>query len=146
MKVVYWLGGGLLVSLLIAFGATNPSETLYTRYATRQLSLYLKEEACPELSDQVGGFLGSRLLNLEAQCAKLVGTESLQQLIQKTIAENTQRQNWGILSIYTTQLSVDAFVEQLLPVRDLNLDAPTYKFTSVGVLQQFYVYRVKTLK
>ncbi len=103
---------------------TNPGQADYELYAVDRLSEYLESNACGQASEV-----------LRPQCESLLADN--QDQIQQIIAESTQRQNYGVVSIYTTNLSFEQylppFLSQLLP---------SYRFETVGVFRNFYTYRL----
>jgi hypothetical protein len=118
--------GVALIGLGGFMAVTNPTEPAYEEYAVEKLSGYAKENACEKVS-----FLADR-------CRSLI--DSRESEIQQVIAENTNRQDFVLFSIYTTKLSTQA----LLPAQ-LQGVAPalTYEFETVGVMQSFYTYKAK---
>lgn len=118
-----WVGGVMLVSCggLLVF--TNPNNHAYEKYATEQLTVYLKENVCTKVSQSLGGFL-------QSHCKTLVDTGRPQ--IQELIAQQTTRQNYLLFSIYQTKLSLPS------PI-------PTYHFATIGAFQNFYIYEAEEL-
>jgi hypothetical protein len=106
---------GMLGGLLIV---TNPGQKAYEDYAAITLSTYLKEDICKKGDGNLGEFLAS-------QCKSLVDVSRPQ--LQEFISTKTQRRNFLVFSIYETNL---ALFESL----------PSYRFQTVGLLQQFYTY------
>lgn len=108
--------GGMLV-------VTNPGQKAYEDYAVTTLSIYLKEDICNQGDGKLGEFLTS-------QCKSLVDVSRPQ--LQEFISTKTQRRNFLVFSIYETNL---ALFESL----------PSYRFQTVGLLQQFYTYEHEEL-
>ncbi len=116
--------GGLLLAgsgVLMAIG--NPGQIDYEDYATDSLSLYLKQEVCPQAPVEFGGFI-------QSYCKTLV--DSGQPQIQQIIAHTTTQQNYFLFSIYETTLALPD-------------PLPTYEFQTIGVMQQFYTYQAAEL-
>jgi len=120
-------GGVLLTGLGVAMAATNPDRVTYERFATQALFIYAKEKLCPQAPNIFG---------LRGQCAGLL--QSNQALIQQLIVNGTQRRNFLFFSLYTTELSASS----ILPPA-LSSMVPSYRFETVGVFQQFVVYKVQ---
>ncbi|MGC9502841.1 DUF4359 domain-containing protein [Baaleninema sp.] len=99
---------------------TNPGEAAYDAYAGEKLSVYLKEEAC----SQAG--------RLQSPCESLV--ESSQPELQRLIANNTDRQNFLLFSLYHTEFAV--------PIPGI----PSVEAHTIGGFRQFHIYEVKTEK
>jgi Domain of unknown function (DUF4359) len=125
MKTGLYLVGLVLVGLGVAMGVTNPSQASYEEYATQQLSAYLKENTCADAGELLKGV-----------CNQLLNEN--QSEIQQLISANTERQNFGVVSIYKTDLSVG----ELLP-SFLRSGVPSYHFETVGVLNGFHVVKAK---
>ncbi|NEN96533.1 MAG: DUF4359 domain-containing protein [Moorea sp. SIO1F2] len=105
------VGGSMVV--------TNPGQATYEDYAVEQLSKYLKEEVCPQAPETLGSFL-------RRQCTILVDTGRPQ--IKQVVAQTTKRENFLLFSIYRTDLDVSTLI-------------PSYSFETVGICQQFYLYK-----
>ncbi len=127
LKIAALVGGVALGGLGVALALTNPTQSAYEDYAVDKLTEYLKENIC-----QKAPFL------LEG-CASTVdaGRSDIQQIIKGS----TQRQDFLLFSIYTSDLSVS----RLLPsgFSAVLSGLPTYQFETVGVLQSFYTYKAK---
>jgi hypothetical protein len=121
IKIGASIVGLALVGVGVALALTNPGQAAYDDYATAELTAYLEENAC----SKAPSFLGNLL---QVQCAELL--EDNQDEIKQLISESTQRQNFLILSIYKTNLSVSSLL-------------PAYEFETVGVFQDFYTYKAR---
>jgi len=124
LQVGVYLVGAVLLGVGVAMGITNPNQESYDQYATRQLTTYLKENACTKPSGTFSNFL-------REQCGILL--ERNQDAIRRLISENTKRQNFVVLSIYKTDLAIPELASVL----------PSYHFESVGVFQTFHTYKVE---
>ncbi|GAB4159400.1 MAG: hypothetical protein Fur0046_38830 [Cyanobacteria bacterium J069] len=133
MKRGIWIGLAI-AAVGIGLAATNPSNDAYDQYATARLSSYLNQEVCPDAPDLFG-------IDLEDACADLL--ENNQDELQELISDNTQRYNYGILSVYQTNLSahqlLPADVRTFLPPQLL----PAYEFKTVGIAGDFVTYEAK---
>jgi len=118
----------------IALAVTNPSQVAYEVYATRRLTEYLTENFCPQTSQVLG-------INIREGCAEAI--QQNQEQLRQFIAKSTERQNFGLFSIYQTNLSLKELVPggiaQLLPETLL----PSYEFQTVGVLMQFMTFKAE---
>jgi len=102
----------------VTMAKTNPEQPEYEEYAVQRLTKYLQSDVCKKTPN----FL-ENLVHLN--CEKLV--ESANPQIREIISSTTQRQNFFIFSIYRTELKLNSWM-------------PSYKFESVGALNQFYTY------
>jgi len=118
LQVVGIAGGAALIA---AMAMNNPGRTAYEEFATQELSAYVQENVCTQ------GEASFRDI-LQAQCKKLV--KSLQPQLQTIIAENTERNNWRLFSIYKTELYLADFLL-------------SYEFGTVGVLGNLYIYKTE---
>ena len=116
-QLITAVGGIVLGGLGLLMVASNPGQQAYEAYATEKLSLYVKEKVCTQVPEKFGDFL-------QRQCHSLVDTNRAQ--IRQIIAENTQRKNLLLFSIYQTDLSLPASL-------------PDYHFETLGILQNFYI-------
>jgi hypothetical protein len=117
------VGGVVLVGLGGLMVVTNPNYNAYEQYATEELTLYLKDNVCTQVSQKLGGFL-------QSYCKSLVDAGRPQ--IQELIAQQTTRQNYFLFSIYQTELSLPSPVS-------------SYQFETIGAFQNFYTYQVEEL-
>jgi hypothetical protein len=119
--------GVTLVGLGGALAITNPDQSAYEDYATRQLTIYLRDQS-GELCRNTPDFLNEFLQGGD-RCAVLV--EGLltdnQDQIRQLISRQTQRQNYFFASVYKTDLEVHSLL-------------PSYRFRTVGVFNNFFVY------
>jgi hypothetical protein len=124
-KLASLLLGASLVGVGGAMVATNPSQEAYEVFATQQLTRYL-ESRSDQLCQDVPGPLRDLLRD---QCGSMVRSllDSNQDQIRQLISRSTERQNFFVLSIYTTDLTV----HELLP---------SFYVESVGVFQNFYIF------
>ncbi|MEB3274940.1 MAG: DUF4359 domain-containing protein [Prochlorothrix sp.] len=122
--------GGTIVGLGVALGLTNPDPEDYIEFATVEGSQYLKTEACTTELPLIGD-------SLQDECIQAVETEAVQARIRQALVDNTQRQNYGLFSLYSSDLSVG----DLLPIPP-NM-VPTYHVKTVGALTRFKVYEAE---
>ncbi len=108
---------GLIISGSILV-ITNPGSGNYEAYASERLNAYLKDDVCGELTKK-----------LRNPCLVLVDIARPQ--LNQAIANQTQRQNFLLFSIYQTDLSIPS-------------EIPDYHFETLGIFDQFYTYRAET--
>jgi hypothetical protein len=121
-KVSVYLILMVLAGLGGAMFATNPGPTAYDNYATERLSDYLQETACPQAGE-----------TLQQPCEDLL--ENNKSELKQLIANNTERENFWLFSIYRTNLSFN------LPIIGPLL--PSYHFETVGVFSGFHTYKAE---
>lgn len=126
MKVVNIIacvaGAGLCV-LSVVMAKTNPNQAKYEEYAAEQLTDYVKANVCnqtPKILERI----------IKFDCQSLVGSANPQ--IRQLIAEKTQRQDYLLFSVYSTDLKLDTFIP-----------LPAYEFESVGAFDNFYTYKAQ---
>lgn len=121
------LVSGSLAALLVA---TNPGPQAFERFAVASASTYLKQEVC----SQPLPFLGPAM---QQQCHRFI--DHNQPLIAQILRENTRRQNYGLFSIYATDLNP----ERIFPVLPANL-LPRYEVKTMGVLRDFHILEARS--
>ncbi|MEM9265506.1 MAG: DUF4359 domain-containing protein [Cyanobacteria bacterium P01_F01_bin.13] len=104
MKVKAFLGIAGLGALAAVLIATNPSQDRYNTFAAETLQNEVRSAFCQadELDSWLGD-LGKALGNIcenAVEQGRIVGEEDLKDFIQ----DNTQRQNFWVFSLYTTQI------------------------------------------
>lgn len=119
------LSGGLIVLLV----ATNPGPKAFERFSVAAASTYLKREVC----DQPLPFFGP---GMQAQCRSFI--EHNQPLIAQLLRESTTRQNYGLFSIYATDLNP----EQIFPVLPAGM-LPHYQVETMGILRDFHILEAR---
>lgn len=113
------VAGCALALLGGALAITNPGQDAYEAFATQAAIDYLKAEVCAKAPTAFG---------LQKLCQSEL--ESNQSKISKIITDGTQRQNFVLFSLYTTDLSISS-------------DLPSYHVESVGALGQFMIYKTQ---
>lgn len=129
-KVGAYLAGIILLGLGVAMAVTNPNQETYNQYATLRLTQYLQEKECVKLDDSV------------RDLCKLLEQEQGQNLIKRLVADNTQRNNYLLLSIYKTDLSTRDVLPSFLS-NLLSLPTISYEFETVGLFGNFQTYKAK---
>lgn len=127
VKVLFGVGGILLAAVGITMVLMNPNQTDYEQFGEEQLSIYIKEEVCDKISEHIGTGFGLEQF-LQQQCLAMVDVSKpgFRQLIQ----QNTKRSNYLFFSIYATDF-------------ELLSNLPDYHFQSVGVFNQFFIYKAE---
>ncbi|MBW4693765.1 MAG: DUF4359 domain-containing protein [Lyngbya sp. HA4199-MV5] len=119
LKTVAIVGGCILLGISGLLAVTNPGQAAYDEFATQAAIAYLKVEACAKAPTAFG---------LQKLCQSEL--EANQAKIKQIIRDGTQRRNFVVFSLYTTDLS-------------LSSDLPSYHVESVGVLGQFVLYKTQ---
>ncbi|MGD1853411.1 MAG: DUF4359 domain-containing protein [Leptolyngbyaceae cyanobacterium] len=118
MKVKAFLGIAGLGALAAVLVVTNPSQDRYNTFAAETLQNEVRSSFCQaqELDSWLGD-LGKALGDIcetAIEQGRLVGQDDLETFIE----DNTQRQNFWIFSLYTTQI-------------------PAVRVKSVGIFNRF---------
>ena len=104
MKVKAFIGIAGLGTLAAVLMATNPSQDRYNTFAAETLQSEVRSAFCQaEELDSWLGDLGKALGNIcetAVEQGRIVSDEDLKDFIE----DNTQRQNFWIFSLYTTQI------------------------------------------
>jgi site-specific recombinase XerD len=129
-KVGGYLAAMVFLGLGVAMAVTNPTQEAYHQYAARLISRQIQEKECVKLDDS--------FRNL----CKLLERQESQALLKRLVADNTQRQNFLLGSLYTTNLSTDEIVPAFLN-NFLSLPTLTYRAETVGIFGQFQTYRIE---
>ena len=127
-QVSAYLAAMGLVGLAVAMAATNPSQEAYNQYAARRIAQYLQEKECVKIEDTY------------RDLCQLLEREQGQALLNRLVAENTERQNYGLLSLYKTNLSTRDVLPSFLS-GFLSLPSLSYRFESVGLFSKFQTYK-----
>lgn len=122
-KLIIGVGGIGVLGFSVIMVLTNPKPRDYEDYATEELTSYLKENVCTQVSRPLQGLL-------ENYCKSLVDTGKPH--IHQLISQQTTRHNFLLFSIYQTQLS-------------LPFPIPGYEFQTLGIFQQFYTYQAEQI-
>ncbi|HEY9752010.1 MAG TPA: DUF4359 domain-containing protein [Coleofasciculaceae cyanobacterium] len=95
----------------------NPNQADYEDFATQELMLYAQENLCNHAP-----------LGLSTQCQGFLHSNQAQ--IRRLIRNGTRRRNYGLFSLYQTDLSISSLV-------------PAYRVEAIGILNHFLIYKVK---
>jgi len=111
------LGLAALAGSIAMLVVTNPDSAAYQSHATESLTTYLSDQVCRQLPPNAELLLGN-------QCQSLVAVNQL--ALADMVARQTQRQNYGLFSIYQTTLALPG-----LPM------LPAYRVQTIAVLGRF---------
>jgi hypothetical protein len=117
IKKTVSLGGLALVGLGIGMAVTNPKPSAYNDFAAKKLSQYLQENVCDDVPNL-----------LQKQCQNFANAG--QDRFRKIAADTTERQNFIFFSIYETNISTPPGI-------------PSYHFATVGIFNQFRIYKAE---
>ncbi|MGG6268823.1 DUF4359 domain-containing protein [Leptolyngbya sp. AN03gr2] len=118
------LGLGVL-GLAGVMAVTNPDEAAFGEFALEQV----KTQGCKEVPQII-----------RQQCPQFVQDNQAQ--VKKLIVQSTERQNYGLFSLYRTNLSTRSIVPDL-PVF---LDLPAFQLETVGMMGKFYIYQAEEIR
>lgn len=121
VSIVACAGAAVLVGLGVAMASTKPSRVEYEEYATQRLSEYLKKQGCSKTSNLLDNLI-------KFNCKQLVDSASPQ--IKQIINASTEKHDYLLFSVYHTDLKLNSFI-------------PSYKFETVGALDNFFTYKAK---
>lgn len=120
----------VLVGLGVALAVTNPSEAAYKDYAARRITQQLQEKECIKLDESY------------RDLCKLLDRPQGQALLQRLVADHTERQNYLLFSLYQTNFSTENMLPSFLS-GFLSLPQISYQTETVGLFGQFQTYRVE---
>jgi hypothetical protein len=121
---------GVTIASVGALAAvTNPGPEAHGQFAHGLASRYLQEDLC----NQDLPIVGRRFAE---QCKTLVATPEVQGQLKDLLMKSSDRQNFGLLSLYHTELAL----QNLVPGIPKAL-LPDYQIHAVGVFGQFFVYK-----
>jgi hypothetical protein len=117
------VGGGLAVGLAI----TNPGPAAFADFGGGQLTSLLVKELC-----QQDGLTGLWRLMIH-HCPALIQSQRL--TLGTLVRTNSRRHNFGLFSVYHTDLDLEALLPGLRQIPDLHL--PRYEATTLAGAGQF---------
>jgi hypothetical protein len=123
--------GALLVGTAGVLGVTNPSPEQYADFAGQKAVNYLETEVCTTSLPIVGN-------SFQDECIKTVQSPDTVAKVRSLMLKNTERQNYILFSIYTTDLNI----QDLVPFLPGNL-LPQYQAESLGILTFFHTFTTK---
>jgi Domain of unknown function (DUF4359) len=100
LKVTKWVGCGILCGLSVALAANNPRQEYYTDFATQTVSKFLIRDLC-QANDQAPKLFDTMIKDGCQAFMQQGETE-----IRAFIAHNTERQNFILFSLYTTEFPI----------------------------------------
>lgn len=111
---------------------TNPDEAAYRTYAAERLTQYLQTQECVKLDESV------------RDLCDLLEREQGQALMKRLIADNTQRRDYLLFSLYQTNFStgdvLPGFLSSLLSIPQI-----AYETETIGIFGRFQTYRAEKL-
>lgn len=110
-----------LIVLATILLITNPGSEQYELYAADKLTIYLKDNVCRQVTEQVNK-------QLRSPCHILIDTARPQ--LRLALYKNTQKQNFFLFSIYQTQLAIAPLT-------------PEYHFATLGICNRFFTYQAE---
>ncbi|MEB3317025.1 MAG: DUF4359 domain-containing protein [Cyanobacteriota bacterium] len=117
------LGSGLVIGLAI----TNPGPAAFADYGGGRLTTLLVKEICSQ--DGLTGILRVFI----RQCPALILSQ--RQMLGALVQSHSRRQNFGLFSLYHTELDLAALLPGLRQIPDLRL--PRYEATTLAGAGQF---------
>ncbi len=99
-KMTQWVGYSVVFGLSITFAATNPKQANYTEFATQTVSRLLIRDLC-RANDRT-----PRLFDTMIKDGCQVFMQQGKAEIRAFIAHNTERQDFLLFSLYTTEFPI----------------------------------------
>ncbi|MEO0409562.1 MAG: DUF4359 domain-containing protein [Cyanobacteria bacterium P01_A01_bin.135] len=135
VKLGVLISVGAIAAAAAALALTNPDQAAYEAYAAERLSQQLETSLCPQVP-----------VFFEGLCASVL--EGQDAWLEEIVADQTTRRNYGLFSIYETDLAAESALEQVLPA-ELSLDVdglPVYHVETVGLFNQFFTYQFQQVR
>jgi len=126
---VAFLASGLVAGLVI----TNPGPAAFAEYGGGRLTALLIKELCSQ-----DGLTGMLRLFIR-QCPALILSQ--RHVLGTLVESHTRRSNFGLFSIYRTQLDLAALLPGLRQIPDLRL--PRYEATTLAAAGQFLLIQTR---
>lgn len=114
LKITQWLGCGIVFACGTVLAANNPQQDHYTEFATQTVSKFLISDLC-RANDRT-----PKLFDTMIKDGCQVFMQQGKTEIRAFIAHNTERQNFILFSLYTTEF----------PIRPLRV---------LGIFNQFFL-------
>lgn len=123
------LGSGLVAGLVI----TNPGPAAFADYGGGRLTALLVKELCNQ-----DGLTGMLRLFIR-HCPALILSQ--RQVLGTLVQAHSSRRNYGLFSIYHTELDLGALLPGLRQIPDLHV--PRYKATTLAAAGQFLLIETR---
>jgi hypothetical protein len=123
----------LFAGLVGVLFCTNPSQEQYQAFATAEAKDYLVDDACTRSLPFVGD-------SLRDECIDFIQSDRSTPLIENMIARSSDRRNFGLFSLYSTELDL----ETLMPALPRGW-VPSYRIDALGLGTHFLIYRAQAL-
>lgn len=105
----------------VVMAKSNPDGVSYEEYASKRLTLYLKENGCGDAKNSLEKIL-------EVNCDRLI--DEATPTIRGVLGANTERYDFVVFSFYRTNLKFSKWL-------------PGYQFETVGAFNNFFTYSAK---
>ncbi len=123
---VLLISGGLgLIAVITGLIFTNPAPSAYEEYVIEEVRLRAQHE-CSRASEHT---IGALVANLTCQNLVAIGQPYLHNILKPVIADYTTRYDFGLASIYITQIDV----------AELNFAG---RMETIGILDRFFTYQM----
>jgi Domain of unknown function (DUF4359) len=100
LKAIRWAGYGAMASITLILVLTNPRQEAYTEFATRTVSKFLVRDLCKANAQAPKGF--ETLVKDGCQAFMRQGSTEIHSFIE----HNTERQDFLVFSLYTTDFPI----------------------------------------
>ncbi len=114
-----------LTAIVAGLMFTNPVSAAYEDYLLEEIRRRAQQE-CSRASENA---IGTLVANMTCQNLASAGRPYLQKMLKPIIAGHTSKQDFGIASIYTTQINI----------AELNFSG---RIETIGILDRFFTYRM----
>lgn len=121
-QILFGVLGLSVLGLAGLMAVTNPDEAAFSEFALEQV----KTQGCKE-APQI----------IREQCPRFVQDNQAQ--VRKLIVQSTERHNYGLFSLYQTNLST----RSIIPDLPIFLDFPAFQLETVGMMGRFYIYQAE---
>jgi Domain of unknown function (DUF4359) len=120
------ISGGLgLIAIITGLIFTNPAPLAYEKYIVEEVRLRAQQE-CSRTSENT---IGTLVANLTCQNLVAVGQPYLHNILKPVIAGHTTRHDFGLASVYITQIDV----------AELNFAG---RMETIGIFDRFFTYKM----
>jgi hypothetical protein len=124
-----------LGAIAVVMVLSNPSRETYLEFISGKLAADAQTDTCKSQDADTSSMPNGLKGLMKSACE--TGLTAMQSAIRSTIGNTTTRQDWTVLSIYTTE------VPEKLPTislkdNQLNIKTPTRKYTTIAAFGHFY--------
>ncbi len=114
-----------LTAVIAGLIFTNPVSAAYEDYLAEEIRQRAQQE-CSRVSENT---IGTVVANITCRNLVAAGRPYFQKMLKPIITGHTSRQDFGIASIYTTQINI----------AELNFSG---RIETIGILDRFFTYRM----